>query len=77
MRVEWRSVDRQIARAARPGRVPASVTETRLMAHEHRAGAERMPVGASRRWAGEPLPGGGLYEVAQHNQKRIHSAQPF
>ncbi len=40
---------RVIACAARPGSVPAAVPEAGLMPDEHLAGAEPMPVRASRR----------------------------
>ena len=39
------------------------------MADEDFAGAEGVPVRASRRWVGDPLPGRGLYQLAQHDQQ--------
>jgi hypothetical protein len=50
--VERWPVHRLIACAAGPGGVPAAVPEAGLMIYKHRAGAEAVPVGASRRWVG-------------------------
>ena len=69
MGVEWRSIHRQIARTARPCGAAAAVTETRLVADQHLAGAEGVPVGASRRGMGDPLPGSGLHQIAQHDHR--------
>ena len=55
MRVERRPVDGLVAGAAVPGRVAAAVSEAGLMADEDFAGAELVPVGASRRRVGDPL----------------------
>ena len=44
------------------------------MADENLAAAEQMPVGASCRRVCDPLPGRGLYELAEHAQK--HLARP-
>jgi hypothetical protein len=52
VRVEWRLVDRLIACAARPCGVTAAVTKTGLMADQHFAGAECVPLGAARGWVG-------------------------
>ena len=69
VRVEWRPVHRLVARAAGPGGVAAAVPEAGLMADEDLAGAEAVPVRASRRRVGDPLPGRGLYQLAQHDEK--------
>ena len=69
VRVEWRPVHRLVARAAGPRGVPAAVPEAGLMADEDLAGAEAVPVRASRRRVGDPLPGRGLYQLAQHDEK--------
>src|SRR5882762_4785075 len=66
VRVERRPVHRLVAGAARPGGVAAAVTEASLIAHERPAGAELVAVGASRRRMDDPLPGRGLYKLAQH-----------
>ena len=58
--VERRPVHRLVACAARPCRVPAAVAEASLMANEDLVRAERVAVGASRRWVGDPLPARGL-----------------
>ena len=47
----------------------AAEPEARLMADEDLAGAERMSVRATRRRVGDPLPGRGLYQLAQHDEK--------
>jgi hypothetical protein len=71
------TVHRLIACAARPGGVSAAVTETGLIADEDLAGAQRVTVGASRRRVGDPLPGRGLYQLAQHtNQPKTAAASP-
>ena len=44
----------------------AAVAEAGLMTDEELVRAERVAVGASRRWVGDPLPGRGLNEVAEH-----------
>ena len=36
------------------------------MTHQDLVGAEGVSVWASRRWVRDPLPGGGLYKLAQH-----------
>jgi hypothetical protein len=46
------------------------------MTHQDLAGAKPVAAWASRRWVGDPLPGGGLYELAEHNHQR-NSAQPL
>jgi len=46
--------------------VPAAVAEAGLMAHEDLAGAEGVPVRASRRRAGHPLAVRRLHQLAQH-----------
>ena len=66
MGVERRPVHRLVACAARPGGVAAAVPETGLMTDEDLAGAEGVPVGASCRRVGDPLPGRRLYQLAQH-----------
>ena len=70
MGVERRPVHRLVAGAAGPGGVSAAMSEAGLMPYEHFAGAEGVPVGASCRWVGDPLPGRGLYKFAQHDHKR-------
>jgi hypothetical protein len=64
--VERWAVHRLIACATGPRGVPAAVPEARLMADEDVAGTERVPVGAACRWVGDPLPGRGLHQLAQH-----------
>ena len=50
-----------------PTGVPSTaVTEAGDMANENLAGAESVPVRASRRWVGHPLPAAVLHEIAQH-----------
>jgi hypothetical protein len=66
MSVQRRPVHSLVARTARPSRVPATMTETRLMADEDLAGAERVPVRAAAGRVGNPLPVCGLHEVAEH-----------
>ena len=55
-----------IAGAAGPCGVSAAVTEAGLMTYQHFTGAEGVPVRAARRWVGDPLPGRGLHQLAQH-----------
>ena len=43
--------------------------EAGLMSDEDLARAEPVPVRASRRGMGDPLPVRGLYELAQHDEK--------
>ena len=69
MSVQRRPVHSLVARTARPSRVPATMTETRLMADEDLAGAERVTVRASGRRVGDPLPGRRLHQLAQHDYK--------
>jgi hypothetical protein len=59
-------VHRLVACATRPGGVPAAVTETSLMAHQPLLRAKAVPVRASRRRVGDPLPVRGLNQIAQH-----------
>jgi len=49
--------------------VAAAVAKAGFVTHEHLAGAEVVSVGASRRRVGDPLPGSGLYQLAQHEGK--------
>jgi hypothetical protein len=78
MRVRRRPVHRLIARAACPRGVAAAVTEARLMAHQHLLWTESVPVRAARRWVSDPLPGRGLYQLAQHDASLWLSAdQPL
>ena len=65
--VDRRPVHRLIACAARPGCVPAAVTEASLMTDENLSGAELVTVQATRRQVRHPLPGRGLYKLAQHD----------
>jgi hypothetical protein len=74
VRIERRPVHRLVAGAADPGGVPAAVTEAGSMAYKNFARAEAVTVRASRRRVGDPLPGGGPYELAEHAQK--HMARP-
>jgi hypothetical protein len=67
VRIERRPVHRDVALSACPGGVTAAVTEAGLMPDEHLAGAEGVPVGGSRWRVEDPLPGRGLYELAQHS----------
>jgi HK97 family phage major capsid protein len=60
--VKWGS----IAGAAGPGGVPAAVSEAGDVPDEDLIGAEAVPVGASRRRVGDPLPVRGLHQLAQH-----------
>ena len=60
MNVERRPEHRRIAGAARPGGMPAAVTEAGLVTDEDSARAERVAIGASRGWVGDPLPTRGL-----------------
>ena len=41
--------------------------ETSLVADENLSGAELVTVQATRRQVGDPLPGRGLYKLAQHD----------
>jgi hypothetical protein len=43
----------------------AAVAEANDMSDEYLIRAEGVPVGASGRWVGDPLPGCGLYQLAQ------------
>ena len=56
MRVERRPVHRLIACAAGPGGVPAAVAQASLMTDQHLVGAESVPIRATGRWVGDPLP---------------------
>ena len=77
MGVERRPVHRGAALSAGPCSVAAAVPETGLMADEHLAGAPSgMPVRATRRRAGNPLPGRGLYQLAQHDQQPMCPVWP-
>ena|SRR6476661_1341403 len=49
----------------------AAVPEASLMAYENLIGAELVTVRASRRRVGDPVPGGGLNQIAQHGMKPI------
>jgi hypothetical protein len=64
--VERRPVHRPIALSTGPGGVAAAVPEAGLMTDEDFTGSELVPVGASARWAGDPLPGRRLHQIAQH-----------
>jgi len=46
-----------------------AVPEAGLMAYQHLPGAEGVPVGAAHRRGDDPLPGRGLYQLAQHTYK--------
>jgi hypothetical protein len=71
MRVEGWPVHRLIACAARPGGVPATVTETSLMPHQHLSRPESVAVRASGRRVGDPLPAAVLHEFAQYGFEAI------
>jgi hypothetical protein len=62
-----RPVHRLIARPARPCGVPAAVPETSLVTDENLSGAGLVTVRATRRQVHDPLPGRGLYKLAQHD----------
>src|SRR6476646_6469653 len=62
-------VHRLAAVNGRPRRVPAAVSATGSVAHEHLAGTELVAVGALRRWVGDPLAGRGLSKLAQHTSQ--------
>jgi len=67
--VERRPVHHSITRSAVPGGVAsATVPEAGHMPHEDLIRPKGMPVGASGRRVGDPLPGGRLYHFAQHDQ---------
>ena len=66
VRVEWWPVHRCLAPVAPARSVPAAMPETGLMAYQDLVGAEIAPVGAVCRWVGDPLPGRGLHQLAQH-----------
>jgi hypothetical protein len=55
--------------------VAAAVSEAGLMADEDLAGAEGVPVRASRRRVGDPLTGRGLHQLTQHNKKHIRPSR--
>jgi hypothetical protein len=57
---------RLITHPAYPWGVSAAVTEAGLVTHENPAGTELVPVRAATRRVGNPLPGCGLYQLAQH-----------
>ena len=65
-----RPVDGVVACVAAPCGVSAAMPEAGLMPDEH-PGAEWVPVGASRRWVGDPLPGRGLHQLAHYVECRI------
>ena len=71
MGVDRRPVHRLIACAARPCGVPAAVAEAGLVPYEDLVGAEGVAVGAALRWVGDPVPGGGLNQIAQRGMKAI------
>jgi hypothetical protein len=64
--VERRPVHRRVACSAGPCGVAAAVAEADDVAYEDLIRPESVAVGASRRWVGDPLPGGRLYKLAQH-----------
>ena len=66
-----------IAYPACPGCVPAAVAQVCLVADQDLVRAERVAVGASRGWVGDPSSGSGLHEVAEHPIKpRPHGNHP-
>ena len=73
VRVERRPVHRLVACAAGPGGVSAAVAEAGLVPDQHLVGSEDVPVGASARRVGDPLPTGGLYQLAQHRSPLVHA----
>ena len=65
--VEWRPVHNGVAGSASPGGVPASaVTEAGDMPNKNLSRAEWVPVRATLGPVGDPLPGRGLHQLAQH-----------
>jgi hypothetical protein len=74
--VERRPVHHGITGSAMPTGVPAAaVTEASDMSHEDLIRAERVPVRAPGRRAGDPLPGG-LYQFAQAQWKLTSTRRP-
>ena len=69
-RVERLPVQHGVAGSAVPAGVSAAaVAEASDVTDEDLAGAERVAVRASRRRVRNPLPSGGLYELAKHAYK--------
>jgi len=54
---------------ARPCGVPAAMAETSLVTHKYLTRAEGVPVRATRRRVGDPLPGRRLHQLGQHKYK--------
>jgi hypothetical protein len=69
--VERRPIDGPLAGAAGPWAVAAAVAEAGLMPYEDQVRAETVPVGAVAGRVGNPLPGRGLYQLAQHDRSLI------
>ena len=70
----WRNLlnqYRRIACAARPGGVPAAMTEAGLMADQDLARAKGVTIRASRRRVDDPLPVRRLYQLAQHSTEHM------
>ena len=66
-------VNRVVALPAGPGSVSTAVTETGLMAYKNFAGTEAVTVGTVARRVGDPLPGRGLHQLAQHDYQPMVS----
>ena len=66
MCVQGRPVHGLVACAACPCGVPTTVTKARLMPDQYLAGTKPVAAWASRRRVGDPLPGRGLHQLAQH-----------
>ena len=64
--VERRPVHGLVAHAAGPGGVPAAMAEAGDVTDQDVVRPEGVAVGASRGWVGDPSPGRGLHEVADH-----------
>ena len=70
MIVEWWPIHHGVAGSAVPGAVSAAaVTLAGDVPDEDLVGAERMPVRATHRRVGDPLPSRGLHQLAQHAPK--------
>ena len=69
--VEWWPVHRRIACPAGPSGVSADVAEAGLMADEDLVRAERVSVGASAGWLGDPLPPACSDELTLHGDESI------
>jgi hypothetical protein len=65
--IEGRPVDRGVALSTMPAGVSSpAVSEAGSVPDEDLVRPERVPVGAMRGRVGDPLPGRGLHQLAQH-----------